>query len=175
MLSSSGNLRFVYPLAAALIISPLLELAVRFWPLQLHLAQWRFQSELALLNATTLILLGLLVAGLIAWATEASGILRAVAAISVLMGVLLLPVLGMFLLDGQQMQQMAQSNMRGALRNNTYVAFIKGGLSMLAAFSLGIALWRAARAGDVEPRRRSVGSRQSASDDNDVLLVSTER
>ncbi len=175
MLESPGNLRFVYPLAAALVLTPLLEVAVRLWPLQTHLVQWRFQSELAIINATTLILLGLLVAGLIAWATLSTGVLRLVAIVSVLMGILLLPVLGMFLLDGQDVQQMAQSNVRGALRNNTYVAFLKGGLSMLAAFSLGIGTWRAAGAADFEPRRRDAGTRRVDSEDDDVLLVSADR
>ncbi len=175
MLSSPGNLRFVYPLAAALIITPLLEVAVRLWPLQTHLVQWRFQSELALINSTTLILLGLLVAGMIAWATLSTGILRAVAIIAVLMGICLLPVLGLFMLDGQEVQQMAQSGVRGALRNNTYVAFLKGGFSMLAAFSLGIAMWRVASEADMEPRRRDSGLRRDEQEDEDVLLVSADR
>lgn len=172
---SSLNLRFFYPLALALIISPLLELAVRLWPLQLHLAQWRFQSELAALNATTLILLGMLLAGAIAWATESQGIMRSVAALAVLMGIALIPVLVMFFLDGQQMQLLAQSGMRGVLRNNTYVAFLKGGLSMLAAFSLGLGLWRGAAESDASLRRRDVPNRREESDDRDVLLVSPDR
>ncbi len=171
---SSNNLRFLYPLALALILSPLLEVAVRLWPLQLHLVQWRFQSELALLNVTTLISLGLLIAGFTAWATMATGILRAVAAVSVLMGICLLPVLGMFLLDGQQVQQMAQSAVRGALRNNTYVAFLKGGLAMVAAFSMGIGFWRASGENDLQSRRKDSVRRQQ-DDDNDVLLVSPDR
>lgn len=175
MLESPGNLRFVYPLAAALVLTPLLEVAVRLWPLQTHLVQWRFQSELAIINSTTLILLGLLVAGMIAWATMSTGVLRLVAIVSVVMGIVLLPVLGMFMLDGQDVQQMAQSNVRGALRNNTYVAFLKGGLAVLAALSLGLATWRAAGNMAAEPRRRDVGVRRDELDDEDVLLVSADR
>ncbi len=173
MLASPSNLRLLYPLSLALIVSPALELAVRMWPLQLHLAQWRFQTELAIINSITLVLLGLLIAGLVAWATEETGILKAVAAIAMLVGMALLPTIALFFLDGQDVQQMAQSSVRGSLRNNTYVAILKGLLSSLAALSLGLGLWRAARDLDVSPSRGE--SRRRAENSDDVLLVSADR
>ena len=175
MYALSRNLRFAYPLAIALILAPLMEIAVRLWPLQLYLVQWRFQTELAAINTSSPIMLGFVLMGAIAYATESVSVLRVVAVLSALMGLLLLPALVMFMLDGEQVRQMAQSNVRDALRNNVLVAFVKGGLSAVAALSLAIGAWRAASALDEAPVRREPSLRRDEADEADVFLVSPDR
>lgn len=170
----ANNLRFAYPLAFALILSPIMELAARLWPLQLYLVQWRFQSELAVINASSTLLLGVVLMGAIAWATESVGMLRVVAVFCGVLGLLLLPTIVMFMLDGEQVRQMAQSNIRASLRNNVFVAFLKGGLSSVAALSMGFGAWKAARLAVEEPTHGSFSRSRQESDDNDVLLVSPD-
>jgi hypothetical protein len=144
-LESLRAARFAYPFGLLLILAPLLELAGRIWPVQWYLVQWRFQTEIAVLNATPIILIGSFVVAVIAWADESVSILKVLGSLLVVFGVLLLPLVAMLALDGIQIRQMARSELRGPIRNNTIIAVLRGALAAAAALGLGVGAMRIAR------------------------------
>ena len=168
--------RFAYPLGLLLFLAPLLELAGRVWPLQWYLAQWRFQTELALVNASPVLMLGALVIIAVAWMSEDIGVLKLSGLLLVTFGVLLLPTLVMLGLDGMQLQSMARAELRGTFRNNVVLSALRALLGCAASLSLGIAALRLARHVDLlsSPRSHKVGSEASptaAREKREGLLV----
>ena len=149
-------MRFAYPLGVLLLVAPLLELAGRIWPLQWYLVQWRFQSELAMVNAAPVMLIGALIVTAVAWHAEDVGVLKLTGVLLVTFGVLLLPALAMLTVDGMQLRSMARAELRGPLRNNIIVSALRAALASLAAVSMGIGALRLARTVDAPaPRTRS--------------------
>jgi hypothetical protein len=174
-LSLEREARYAYPLAVALLATPLMDLFLRLWPVKAYLVQWRFQAEIALVSAAPALLLALLVCVGVAWLGASSGLLRLSAVAATIYGFALIPIVALMLMDSDQVQQMAAANVRGSLRNNTWGAMLKGMLSALAALSLGLGAWRLARQNELmaEPARGRGGS--SASEEPDLLLVSDSR
>lgn len=175
-LQTARAARFAYPLGLLLILAPLLELAGRAWPLQWYLVQWRFQTELALVNAAPVLLIGALVVATIAWMSEDVGVLKLAGLLLVTFGVLLLPAVVMVGLDGMQLRSMARAELRGPLRNNIIVSVARAGLASLAAVALGIGTLRLARLADAPASQRRSGAGSSASraadrDKKEGLLV----
>ena len=168
--------RFAYPLGLLLLVAPFLELAGRIWPLQWYLVQWRFQSELALVNAAPAILIGATIVAAIAWLNEDIGILKLGGLLLVTFGVVLVPVVVMLGLDAMQLRQMARAELRGSIRNNAIVAVMRGGLGALAAIGMGIGVMKLASALNAPaPARRTAAApaakERKRDDDNDGLLV----
>jgi hypothetical protein len=169
--------RFAYPLGLLLLVAPFLELAGRIWPLQWYLVQWRFQSELALVNAAPAILIGATIVAAIAWLNEDIGILKLGGLLLVTFGVVLVPVVVMLGLDAMQLRQMARAELRGSIRNNAIVAVMRGGLGALAAIGMGIGVMKLASAlnAPAAPARRpaaaSTTKERKRDDDSDGLLV----
>ncbi len=174
-LTAAREARFVYPLAIALAASPVLELAARLWPLKPYLVQWRFQAELALINLAPVFLVGMLIWVAVAWATESVSMQRLASVIVGLFGLVMLPTLVLLALDMMQVLQMANSNMRSTLRNNTIVSGAKGVLAAMAALSLSLGAWRMAASAEVEVPARRPGSGRPDTDDGDLLLVTDSR
>lgn len=160
-----------YPLAAALMFSPLLELAARLWPIKPYLVQWRFQAEIGVVNAAPVLLIGLLLVVAIAWTSESVNMLRVGALLAGLFGLVLAPAVALMLVDVQQVQQMAASNVRDSLRNNTLVTVAKGGLAALAALSLAVAAWRAGTVVADADRLATSRAARNSPDESDLLVV----
>jgi hypothetical protein len=163
--------RFAYPLGLSLMLAPLLELVGRIVPVQWYLVQWRFQTEIAVINAAPVLLIGALIVAVVAWADESIGVLKLAGALLVAFGVLLLPVLAMIALDGLQVRQMARAELRGPLRNNIILSMVRAMFSSIAAVSLGLGAIKVAKALslDVAPKRRQA-SRDAVSD-SPLLVV----
>lgn len=164
--------RFAYPVGLLLMLAPLLELAGRVWPLQWYLIQWRFQTELAVINAAPVILLGAMVMALVAWSDESAGVLKLMGVLLVTFGVLLLPAVAMAVLDGMQLRQMARSELRGNIRNNIIVSALRGLLGAIAALSLGVGVMKAA--GTLRPSaapRRTTPKRRDENAEDSMLVV----
>jgi len=168
---SARAARFAYPLGLLLVLAPLLELAGRAWPLNWYLVQWRFQTELAIVNAAPVMLIGTLIIAVVAWADESISTLKLVGILAVTFGVVLLPVAAMLGVDGMQLRQMARAELRGPLRNNIIVSGLRAGLAALAAIGLGIGAMNAAK-GLVSPvvTKRAAG-RQPEGESTTPLLV----
>jgi hypothetical protein len=164
--------RFAYPLGLLLVVASSLEILARIWPIKPYLIQWRFQTELAVVNAAPVMLIGLLLLLLVAWAAEHTSVLRVTSVLSALFGVALVPVLVLLLLDSSEVRQMANANVRDAIRSNSLVALVRGGLGALAALSLAVGGWRLARseAYSASPRGRRA-SREDGSGESDLLIV----
>jgi hypothetical protein len=170
--------RFAYPLGLLLMLAPLLELTGRIWPIQWYLVQWRFQTELALVNAAPVILIGALVVATVAWVEEDIGILKLAGLLLITFGVLLLPTMAMMALDGMQMRQMARAEVRGPLRNNIIVSVLRGGLASLAALSLGVGAMKLAKLSAQPMTSRSAGAsprgRAPEKKDDGLLIVTSD-
>jgi hypothetical protein len=164
--------RFAYPLGLSLMLAPLLELAGRIWPLQWYLVQWRFQTEIAVINAAPVLLIGALIVAVVAWADESVGALKLAGALLITFGIVLLPVLAMIALDGLQVRQMARAELRGPLRNNILLSMVRAMLSSVAAISLGLGAMKVAKALSMEasPKRKQPMSREPESD-SPLLVV----
>jgi len=153
--------KYAYPLGLSLMLAPLLELAGRMWPLQWYLVQWRFQTEIAVVNAAPVLLIGALIVAVVAWADESIGVLKLAGVLLIMFGVLLLPVLAMIALDGLQVRQMARAELRGPLRNNIV-------LSMARAMFSSLAVAKELRL-DAAPKRRQASREPDA--DSSLLVV----
>jgi len=172
-LQTARTARFAYPLGLLLILAPLLELAGRLWPLQWYLVQWRFQTELAVVNAAPVLLIGALVVATVAWIGEDTGMLKLAGLLLVTFGVLLLPTIAMMALDGMQLRQMARADLRGPLRNNIIVSVLRACLASLAALSLGLGALKLARqlGQQFSPRASSSSPRTRPSEKEEGLLI----
>lgn len=168
---SARAARFAYPLGLLLVLAPLLELAGRIWPLNWYLVQWRFQTELAVLNAAPVMLIGALIIAVVAWADESISTLKLVGILLVTFGVILLPVAAMLGVDGMQLRQMARAELRGPLRNNIIVSGLRAGLAAIAAIALGIGAMNAAKGVVAPVKTKRTAGRQSAGDAGTPLLV----
>ncbi len=164
--------RFAYPLGLLLLLAPLLELAGRIWPIQWYLVQWRFQAELATVNAAPVLLLGALVVAVVAYLSESVGVLKLAGILLVTFGVLLLPIVALMALDAMQVRQMARAELSGPIRNNAILAVLRGLVAALAATSLGIGAMKAAKAMtlSVAPRR-SGGARGERDADSPLIMM----
>lgn len=171
-LESMRAARFAYPVGLLLLMTPLLELAGRMWPLQWYLVQWRFQTEIAVINAAPILLIGALVVAVVAWADESVGMLKLAGALLITFGIVLLPALAMVALDGLQVRQMARAELRGPLRNNIVLTMIRAMLASIAAISLGMGAIKVAKglSLDAAPRRKQPVSREPESD-SPLLVV----
>ena len=168
---SSRAARFAYPLGLLLVLAPLLELAGRAWPLNWYLVQWRFQTELAVVNAAPVMLIGAFIIAVVAWADESISTLKLLGILLVTFGVILLPVAAMLGLDGMQLRQMARSELRGPLRNNIIVSGLRAGLAALAAIGLGIGAMNAAKSLVSPTQVKRAAGRQPANESTTPLLV----
>lgn len=165
-LDSMRAARFAYPVGLLLILAPLLELLGRVWPLQWYLVQWRFQTELAMVNASPVLLIGALVVVAVAWADQSVGVLKLVGVLLVIFGIVLLPTLAMIAVDGLQIRQMARAELRGPLRNNILLSIVRTLFSSIASISLGLGALKVAKALSLElsPKRKKPVSREPDAD-----------
>lgn len=170
-LDSARAVRFAYPVGLLLMLAPLLELAGRIWPLQWYLIQWRFQSEIAIINAAPVLLLGALVVAVVAWMNESAGVLKIMGLLAGVFGVLLLPLLVMLALDAIQIRQMARSELRGQIRNNAIVSVIRGVLAAVACLSVSVGFFKLAATFSAPAKKRKAASRPDAGQADDGLLI----
>ncbi len=168
--SAARHTRFLYPLGLLLIIGPLLELMGRTWPFQWYLIQWRFQAELAVLNAAPVIMLGAFVLAVVAWSNESVSVLKILGGLLLVFGIALLPLLVMLALDGIQIRQMARAELRGTIRNNAIIAGVRGLLSAVAAISFGIGAFKVAASLADDSTVRSRKGNKARGDDS-LLIV----
>ncbi len=170
-LDSMRATRFAYPVGLLLMIAPLLELAGRVWPLQWYLIQWRFQSEIAVINAAPVLMLGAILVGIIAWMNESPGVLKTMGLLAGVFGVLLLPLLVMLALDAIQIRQMARSELRGQIRNNAIVSVTRGVLAAIASLSLAVGFFKAAATFSAPAKKRRASARAEADQNEGGLLI----
>lgn len=163
--------RFAYPVGLVLILAPMLELLGRVWPMQWYLIQWRFQTEIAVINAAPVLLLGAVLIGAIAWANESTSVLRIGGLLLGLFGVLLIPLLVMLALDAIQLRQMARSELRGQLRNNAIVSSVRGLLAIIATLSLSVGFFKVAALFNEPARKRKVAARSNNDESDSSLLI----
>lgn len=171
-LSRPVDLRFLHPLALALALAPVTEVALRLYPMKAYLVQWRFQAELGLITLASPLLLGALIAGIVAWASESARLLRVLSVSATLYGLLLMPTVALFVMDGNQMRQMAVAASREAMRNNIMLSAGKGVLFLIAALGFGLVAWRQAAALDAAAvGARAGGTPRNSPSDDDLLVV----
>jgi len=163
--------RFAYPVGLLLMIAPLLELAGRVWPLQWYLIQWRFQSEIAVINAAPVLMLGALLVGVIAYMNESAGVLKIMGLLAGVFGILLLPLLIMLTLDAIQIRQMARSELRSQIRNNAIVSIMRGVLAAIGSLSLAIGLFKAAASLNAPAKKRRASTRAESDQNESGLLI----
>jgi hypothetical protein len=141
--------RALYPTGALLVAAAGLDFLGRVWPVEFTALRWRFAAETAFLAATPMVMLGLAVLVLAAWADDQPWLLRLVSLVALGYGALLLPLLAVFTLDALDFRELAQEQARGLIRNRALVAGATGLLASVASISLSVGAWRAARGEDV--------------------------
>lgn len=146
-----------YLLAAALVLSPLLNLALSVWPLQPSNVGWRFGALGLLSGGLTVALIGmLLLAALTSMAEQRVG-LRAVAVVSALGALLIVAVVGLFLLDALELRNsIVQYQARRQFEINSLRALMGYGWAFLVLTALA---WGGLRA-SARPRASRQGSRR---------------
>ncbi len=116
MSSSQGRqmLGAFYPVAALLILSPLLDVAGAVWPIRAGEVSWRFGTMGLITNGLVTPILGLALIQLIGTFAEHRGVVRFVAIIELVLGVLVLIGLALFVLDYLQLRPTVAPNAQAA-------------------------------------------------------------
>jgi hypothetical protein len=171
VLRDENSIRYVkalYPVGFLLTLVPLVDLALRVYPPKFGTVQWRFAALGLLAGNLGTVLLGLGLIGLVAALVGHRMVLRVLAIIALVGGVLLVGGLGMFVLDALQVRRSANPQFVQALTVSTLGALFTGGLGLIALFSIGLGAWTASRGG---PVRRSTTARGTAKAPATPLVV----
>ncbi len=107
-------MRSMYPVAAILVIVPLMDLSTRVWPLRAADTGWRFGAFGLIANFLILPVAGLALATITAAVLHHRRTLRSLAALSFAIGFALLVGSGLFALDFLQLRASVQKEAIGA-------------------------------------------------------------
>jgi MFS family permease len=140
-----------YAVALLLVVVPLSEMTLRVWPLRFTEVSWRFGTVGLFSNALLSPLLGLTVAGMLAFLFGHRRAIRALAIVLMAAALLLAGAMVLFMLDALQMRGNVVTEARVAFDMASAQAIIKMGLFTIVSFVLGIGGWRSAH--DRDPRR----------------------
>ena len=160
MFSEENVQRYVkglYPVAALLILVPLVDLSLRIFPPQFGTLQWRFATAGLLLGNLGTILLGLGILGLVAVIVGHRTLLRVLGIVGLAAAVVLLAVLVLFALDAIQIRRLANPNFKRAVLLSSTGALFNGLMGTLTLGLLGRAALVASRAVRAVERRARPG------------------
>lgn len=156
-----------------LVVIPILQTVTQIWPLQLGNIQWRFQAAGVLSTVLIFPFLGFALMAMIARATEARGVSKAIGIISALVAVVLAASLVLFALDALQLKAIVASRAMQAFQ----LATVRVGLVTTTFLVLFVILAMTA----LRPPRgiapatvRSARRPMNASDDSPTLVVGQE-
>ena len=153
----------VYPLALLLILMPMASVAITVSPLRFGEVTWRYGAFGIVMQSTTLPLLGVALVCLAAYLLGHHVVLRIVAALALLLGVLLAGAVALFALDALRMRPMVQPAAMEQFGAKTTWAGFAAALTALVLVWIGIGAWRVplpegtaafGRAGAKTPRTR---------------------
>lgn len=145
-----------YLVAFLFLFVPLLDLIVSVWPLQFGNLRWRVAMVGQLSGGLMTVFLGFLLALAIATVLDQPRMQRAIVALSGLLAVLLLVIIGLFVLDIFQLRGAVRVEVRRAFDMIAVQAFIKLVLALVGSVLFVLAGIRAAR--DEQKSRRSRGA-----------------
>ena len=161
-----------YQVAFVLVTIPVVESVLSILPLKLGDMQWRFGSTGLFSRALLTPLLGILLAFAVASLLEHRAVLRALAILSALTGILLSAVLLLFLLDALQMRASVNPRLRTVFDLTTVLAAVKYLAATTALCTLSIGGWKGSRrrspASSLPPRAAPLlafGARPTAASD----------
>ena len=140
MFSEENVQRYVkalYPVAALLILVPLMDLTLRVFPPQFGTLQWRFATAGIFLGSLGTIMLGLGLTGLVAVISGHQKVLRVLGFAALALGVVLLALLVLFALDAIQVRRLANPNFKRAVLLSSTGAMFNGLFATFALFMLG--------------------------------------
>jgi hypothetical protein len=127
----------VYCIAALMVIMPLSELTLRVWPIRIGETSWRFGASGLFSSALLLPLLGLIVAGAVAFLSGNRTLVRVLAGFTAAAAALLVLASGLFALDAVQMRSNVVPEAKTAFDVASAQALIKfllfGGVGLLLA------------------------------------------
>jgi hypothetical protein len=127
----------LYPIAALLILVPLVDLSLRTFPPQFGTLQWRFATVGLLIGNTGTVLLGTGLLGLVAVIAGHRRFLRVLGFITLGLAVALLAVVVLFTLDAVQIRRLANQNFKRAVFLSSVGAMTTGLLGILALAGIG--------------------------------------
>ena len=146
----------LYPVAALLILVPLVDLTLRVFPPQFGTLQWRFATVGLLFGNLGTVLLGMGLMGLVAALVGHRTPLRVLGFVALTIAVVLLAVLVLFALDAVQIRRLAAANFRRPVLLSSIGALITGSLGILALAGMGrgalLASRRPVRAAERRPK-----------------------
>lgn len=156
VLSEENVLRYVralYSVGLLLILVPVVDVALRAFPVQLGTLQWRFATVGLMLGNYGTIILGTALIGLTAALLGDRGVLRIVGAAALVMAVVTLALLVLFALDAVQLRQLVVANIKRQVGLSSAGAAITGLLGATAWFLIGRSAMTASRSGRVAAGR----------------------
>lgn len=140
-----------YLVAFLFTLIPFLDLLVNLWPVQLRNIRWRVAMMGQLSGGMMTVLLGFLLAIIVANVLDQLRMQRAMVALSGLMAVVLLGLLGLFVLDVLQLRPDVRPEVRRAFDMVAVQAFIK---LVLALIGSALFAWSGLRAVREEKKAR---------------------
>jgi hypothetical protein len=135
----------LYPVGVMLILATVLEPALRVWPLRPTDIGWRFGAVGLAANTLAGVVFGLAWMLFVAVLLEHRTVLRTLAVISLLMGVMSLGVLGLFTLDFLQIRDSVRPELQAGFTRAAVQAVLLTIVSAATALVLGIGGWRSLR------------------------------
>jgi hypothetical protein len=141
---TTGFARALYAVSVLLLAAAALEFVVSVLPLQVGFVSWRVSTGTAFCAAAPVVVLGLALLAITAWVADDVAMLRVASALAVAHIVLLLLALAGLAVDALSLLEVASSEMRGPVRNQTVAAAFTAVLAVVSGASLARAAWRAA-------------------------------
>lgn len=150
-------LPWIYPLAALLVVVPLLDVAARTWPAAPRDLEWRFGAMGIAFNTLVTPLLGAGIAMLVAALADHRRLLRFLAVVATCAGIALMAALSIFILDALQLRPTVPVDAREDYDAAAIEAFIAGALCVPVVLILGTGGWAATRSRRPPGREPDVG------------------
>lgn len=145
----------VYPVAALLVLVPMIEVTAGAWPFQPGELSWRFGVAGIALKTVVTPLLGVLLAMVAGSLLEQRRVVRALSVLCFLAALGTVMVAVFFSLDFLQLRGMVDPRMRQGMTVASGTALLMAGLVAPAAMALGLGGWKATRrAGAARARKK---------------------
>lgn len=154
--------------AIVMLIGTAAEFAIQTWPLKFGELNWRVGSFGLFLDALAKSIPGLALLYFAAALSDSRKVLKTLGFLAILLGVLAIPALGMFALDGVQMRATLPQQAKGVFTKVALRAALMGTLSAILFISTGLRTLKVLKSGGAV---RAGGTRPAETDDNMLMIA----
>ena len=154
--------------AVVMLIGTGAELVIQTWPIKFGELNWRVGSFGLFLDALAKAIPGLALLYFAAALSDSRKLLKALAILAILLGIVAIPALGMFALDGVQMRATLPQQAKGVFTKVALRAGLMGVLSAILFITTGFRTLKVLKSGGAV---RAGGPRPAETDENMLMIA----